>query len=628
MTDEVLADGSRSLRQRVEIVGAIFFCVAAVAMPQAATAATAAPVATASGGHAAAVAGIVPSGLDDFEFDTYDVDYFLDRDSEGRSTLRTVETFVAVFPSDQNRGMRRAIPDDYKNAPVNVSNISVTDEAGDPRPFEVEHDEGFVLVTSAADSFVEGAQTYVFSYEQSDVTRYFSNTDADEWYWDTNGIGWDQPFGAVTATIHLGDGLADALTGEPRCYWGYEDSTDACEIITLAAGDLRATHGSLSARQNMTVALGFEPGTFMERDSSYFSTGSGFVQPLGALGALAALIWAFRTRKTTLADAAGRPTIIAEYSPPRDVPLITSALLLGKRNKAIAAQILDFAVDRKLRILESESNGFFSSRTAYRLELVDPTGVRGAELEILRALFGKSLQHGAVRDLAKPDQKLSQKLYKIVERENSGLTAAGFRRKVSASSYWPIVVSVIAAAVSIFFGIVLIDGAYGSAIPFVLMGFAIAAGIATLVALFRSPVTARGAEARDHLQGLELYIRLAEADRLRMLQSPEGALRERNESTGDTDVLKVYEKLLPYAVLFGLEKEWSVELGRYYTESSPDWYAGSGAFNGAIFATSIASISDSIASSYSGSASSSSSGGSGGGGSSGGGGGGGGGGGV
>ncbi|GAA1220440.1 DUF2207 domain-containing protein [Rhodoglobus aureus] len=625
----------RGARKRGVLVGAIVLGFAAIAAPTMANAATvttngssASAAAAARAAHPHAAPGIVRAGVDDFEFDTYDADFFLDRDGEGRSTLRTIETFVAMFPANQNKGMRRAIPDYYEGAPVTVSNISVTDEAGTPRPFVVENDEGFTLVTSAADSFVDGAQTYVFSYEQSDVTRYFSNTDADEWYWDTNGTGWDQPFGDATATVHLGDGLAEALIAEPRCYWGYEGSTELCDISANGSNQYVAVHSSLGAGQNMTVLFGFEPGTFTARDSSYFATGAGFVQPLGAFGALAALVWAFRTRRTKLADAAGRPTIIAEYAPPRDVPIVSAALLLGKRNKVIAGQILDFAVNRKLRILESESKGFFSSHTDYRLELVDPTGARGAELDILRALFGKSLQHGAVRDLAKADQKLSQKLYKIVERANSGLVAAGFRRKVSASSYLPIVVSVIAAAVSIFFGIVLIDGSFGIAIPFVLIGFAIASGIATLVLLFRTPVTARGAEARDHLEGLELYIRLAEADRLRMLQSPKGALRERNESTGDSDVLKVYEKLLPYAVLFGLEKQWSEELGRYYTEHSPDWYAGSGAFNGVVFASSISSISDSIASSYTGSASSSSSGGSGGGGSSGGGGGGGGGGGV
>ncbi|MGV8859455.1 DUF2207 domain-containing protein [Rhodoglobus sp.] len=624
---ELAANGHRARRYLV-LAGALLWAIGMILPP---TMATAAPTAaTTPNAHALTdpPTSIVSAGLDDFVFDSYDAEFFLDRDSEGHSTLSTVETFVAVFPADQNRGMRRAIPDYYQGVPVNLANISVTDETGKPRPFDVEHDEGFTLITSAANTFVSGAQTYVFSYDQTDVTRYFSNTEADEWYWDTNGTGWQQPFGSVTATIHLGEGLADALISPPRCYWGYEGSTEVCEIVSVDANDFVASHDLLSAGQNLTVAMGFEPGTFVARDSSYFASTSGYLQPLGALGALAGLIWAFRTRRTKLADAAGRPTIIAEYSPPSDVPLVTAALLLGKRNKAIAAQILEFAVRGKLRVREAESSGFFSSRTEYLLELVDPTGVRGAELEILRALFGKSLQHGAVRSLAKADQKLSQKLYKIVERENSGLVAAGFRRTVSASSYLPIAVSAVAIAAVIFFGVLLIDGAYGSGVPFVIIAGSIVAGVATLVLLFRTPVTARGAEARDHLEGLELYIRLAEADRLRMLQSPEGALREKSTSTGNNDVLKIYEKLLPYAVLFGLEKQWSGELSRYYSERSPDWYSGSGAFNGALFASSISSMSDSIASSYSGSASSSSSGGSGGGGSSGGGGGGGGGGGV
>ena len=106
-----------------------------------------------------------------------------------------------------------------------------------------------------------------------------------------------------------------------------------------------------------------------------------------------------------------------------------------------------------------------------------------------------------------------------------------------------------------------------------------------------------------------------------MLQSPTGA-----EKQGD--VVKIYEKLLPYAVLFNLEKQWAVELGKYYVDEAPDYYTGSGAFNAALFASGIGAISSTAATSYSGSASSSSSGGSGGGGSSGGGGGGGGGGGV
>jgi hypothetical protein len=86
-------------------------------------------------------------------------------------------------------------------------------------------------------------------------------------------------------------------------------------------------------------------------------------------------------------------------------------------------------------------------------------------------------------------------------------------------------------------------------------------------------------------------------------------------------LVELNEKLLPYAVLFGNEKKWAQELGRYYGElgRQPSWYAGRGAFNPVVFANGIGSVSVSASSAYS-----ASGGGSGGGASSGGGGGGGG----
>src|SRR5690606_13383930 len=149
--------------------------------------------------------------------------------------------------------------------------------------------------------------------------------------------------------------------------------------------------------------------------------------------------------------------------------------------------------------------------------------------------------------------------------------------------------------------------------------------VITFVLLAKKPLTAKGAEHRDHLKGLKDYIRLAEQERINYLQSPQGALRIPVD-TGDThELIKLNERLLPYAVLFGLEKKWADELGKHYEElgESPSWYTGSTAFNAAVFASGIGSMNSSVSSSFS-----SSSGGSSGGGGSGGGGGGGGGGGA
>ncbi len=62
----------------------------------------------------------------------------------------------------------------------------------------------------------------------------------------------------------------------------------------------------------------------------------------------------------------------------------------------------------------------------------------------------------------------------------------------------------------------------------------------------------------DHLLGLRDYMQLAEADRIRYLQSPDGA--ERVDVDDQTQLVKLYERLLPYAVIFGIEEDWAKEL--------------------------------------------------------------------
>ena len=108
-----------------------------------------------------------------------------------------------------------------------------------------------------------------------------------------------------------------------------------------------------------------------------------------------------------------------------------------------------------------------------------------------------------------------------------------------------------------------------------------------------------------------------------MLQSPEGVEKIGSSDPGDpAQLVKLYEKALPYAVLLGQEKEWTKRIGDYYeaSDSSPNWYSGNTAFNAAVFATAMSGFTSSVSAT----SASSSSGGSSGGGSSGGGGGGGG----
>ena len=116
-----------------------------------------------------------------------------------------------------------------------------------------------------------------------------------------------------------------------------------------------------------------------------------------------------------------------------------------------------------------------------------------------------------------------------------------------------------------------------------------------------------------------MYIELAEKDRLEFLQSPQGALLKPSELKGK-QVLKLYEEVLPWAILLGLQKQWGKVLTDIYAaQAAPVWFIATPDFSKSL---------DSLDAALSSSLATSSSGGSSGGGSSGGGSGGGGGGGI
>ncbi|MFV0319303.1 MAG: DUF2207 domain-containing protein, partial [Microbacterium sp.] len=69
------------------------------------------------------------------------------------------------------------------------------------------------------------------------VTWTFGDTDADEFYGDVNGTGWQQPFGSVRTTVHVDAELAAALTGSQACYRGAQGAADRCEISVSADAD-------------------------------------------------------------------------------------------------------------------------------------------------------------------------------------------------------------------------------------------------------------------------------------------------------------------------------------------------------------------------------------------------------
>lgn len=598
---------------------------------------------------AASIAGATSAAaadLNDFVIESFTGEYQLGVDESGRSSLRTTEHVVAVFPDyDQNRGLRRDLVRVYDGHDTSLQLESVTDETGKPRDYTTETNGDYLTVTIAVPEgqYVHGAQHYVLEYTQRDVTRHFEDTAADEFYWDINGTGWQQPFGTVTATVRLDDTLANAFSGASACYRGTFGEANPCEIVGGGA-EFTAEVTELAPEENMSIALGFDPGTFASAPTPPVP----FLQrvPLLIWGGVASTLGGIAVFITALIRGRSSRTgraIIAQYEPPDGVNAATAAELLRARKKAMTATLLDLAVRRKIRLLRDEP------MNRYGVESIDATGLDTTESWVYERLFdgrrATSVDPGTREWFTQKSTKLGDTASSLRQRVKIEMKKQGLVRSASgAAIIWVIVLAVLGLALPLIHSIVLGQ--------FVLMTILLAVGINVLIwglfgmiaALAKGRrLTHEGALLLDHLKCLREYIRLAEADRIRMLQSATGA------EVDEQFIVRVYERLLPYAVIFGFENEWQGELERYYRESTPDWFAGEGVSLGTgsgsasftnvfpltTFASSVASsptaqstASFSSAGSGSGSSFSSFSGGSSGGGFSGGGGGGGGGGGV
>jgi hypothetical protein len=199
--------------------------------------------------------------VDAFEFVSFDALYTLGRDADGVSTLTTVETLVPVFPEyDQNRGIARSLPADYQGHSTEISVISVTDDDGSPRDFEIEREGDYVVIVMAVPEgqYVHGEQTYVLTYEQRRVIGDFAT--GLEFYWDVNGQ-WPQPFGTVSARLEIDPAIAADVVAADGCYFGPIGSTERCELQG-GEGSYFAEVTDLGPGEGLTIAVGFAPGTF------------------------------------------------------------------------------------------------------------------------------------------------------------------------------------------------------------------------------------------------------------------------------------------------------------------------------------------------------------------------------
>jgi uncharacterized membrane protein YgcG len=512
------------------------------------------------------------AGVDDFEFESMTVDYTLTRDADGTARLHAVETLVALFPEyDQNRGIVRDIPTNYGRVDTGVDIRSVTDEAGTAVPYaesrwsDYEGDE-YVSIALGTDEFVHGRTTYVIEWTAHDVIGTFDT--GQEFYWDVNGTGWAQAFAEVSASLTLSPELRTATTGETACFFGYEGSHDTCEIDLTDSG-AEVSPLALGGHQNVSMVVGFEPGTFRE-GTPVDQTWPFVVLPWVLLGILAlAGLLAALFRLILWRHAPGRGIIVPEYEGPEELGVMAAAELLGRPRAALPAQIVKLAVDDIVQLVEDPDE---PEHRRFRLDVLDRSAaVWGPDDRALQKLFSDGSRDGASLVLDRKNRKLGDRVASLVGQARKGLRPKFLDRgdpsPLRRLIFWPAFATLAGAIIlAVLCGVEDVGSPLlSAAIPVTIIGSLIVMGFSGKP----ERRTAKGTAAYEQLLGLRDYLQLAEADRLRVLQSPQGAARTRIDPNDSAAIVKLYERLLPWAIVWGVEKEWAAELAAHYSETTP-----------------------------------------------------------
>lgn len=541
------------------------------------------------------ILAISPAHADtsDFSYDSWHVEYQLGVNAEGRSVTQVTETLTARFPDfDQNRGIVRGIPLDYQGTSTDPRDFSVTDQNGTPIPFEIEEDSGFVAVLTGDDSYVRGLQTYVINYTLSDTVLARDDASADEFYWDLVDFEHLQPIQEFSASIKLSPELASKLNGNTRCYTGTAGSTQQCELTLSDSGsEFIISAIPLAPREGVTVAIGLTPGAVTQPPARIpnfaldtLPIAVGGVGILSGIGAVIAAMALRRKRRT------GRGTVVAQYEVPAHLPPLLAAPIAGTV-VSVPAEFVHLAVSGVARI--EEIQGKKKPRPALRL--LDPARA-GDPLDTATVddLFPDE-GPGALVKIPKHDESFGKRMEALKSLGSEAATERGYFERAASP------LGRILGLITLGIGVVVLAfvianfvtrGTDAAAIALIT---AIAALVLGVVGVVKHRVhTPLGAETREYLEGVKLFISVAEAERIRVLQSYEGAERVQD---GSVNVVNLYEKLLPYAMMFGLEKQWGKILETHYSADPsyvPYWYPGIGVYGFSNFNDTLSQFTSSL----------------------------------
>lgn len=495
-------------------------------------------------------------------------------------------------------GIFRILPEDVKIGekiiPTPVELISITDFNGRKIKYTQTRNRQDNTVTwkiGDPDRTAQGVNYYKITYSVKNAIR-FDNSKFDELYWNLSGNFWDLEIDKFQGTLIFPpeitqsnsavDYYADSLGGKGRDLATFRWS--ASNVLEFdSTGLLGRIEGArvpgglpLIFRKGITVSVTFPKNiltpyqpTSWEKYGAYLS----LLFPLIALCIYFWLWWKFGK------DPKANKTVIAEYDVPGNLSPIEMGMLMtnGKfDNKLITAEMVNLATKRLLTIKEIEEKILIFKSRDYELSKISNAEAENYLNPPQRTILNKVFAEGDVVKLS----ELKDKFYtSIADIESKASELLKEKKLVASFGKFSRAAFQLAGLILFFAG-----AKIGSLSWFISASFFLSGAVIMILGFLMSKRTPAGSELNWQIKGFKLFMETVDKYRAEFYEKE-----------------NIFEKFLPYAIVFGITGIWIRKMKEiygedYYVRYAPAWYAGNAAaFDADSFASAIDNLSSDIA---------------------------------
>jgi uncharacterized membrane protein YgcG len=499
------------------------------------------------------------------EITSYRSDITVNKDG----SMNVLETIQVIAEHSQiNHGIYRDFPTRYKDRYGNNYRVGFDVQAvtrdGAPEPYHTAGmSNGVRLYIGDANTYVTlGEHTYTIAYTTNRQLGFFK--DHDELYWNVTGSGWVFPIMQATAVVTLPAGVT--LSGVKTKGWtGPQGSTGQNFQAYVKPPDkvVFQTTSPLNPYEGLTIAVSWPKG-FVDEPTQAMRLGwflrdnrSTLVCLIGLMIVIGYFFWA----QLKVGIDPKRGAIVPQWDPPDGLSpaAIRYVSRMGSDNKALTAALINAAVKGYIEIKE-EDGVYTIIRKGTDKSVLSPE-----ELAAVDGMLGSS--DSILLDNAN-SAYFQVGIAQFTDSLNAHYGQAYFASHVGYALFGALL-SLLALAAAFVADPLVLAGSIP--IPVIVgAGLFVVANV-IFFSLLRA-YTPRGRQLLDKVEGLRLYMTVAEQERLNILNPPDRTPQ-------------LYEKLLPYALALGVEQQWSEQLADVLQKAQaegyhPGWYVGPGFYGG------------------------------------------------